>query len=196
MANVNKPFGLRPMGNLSATGAQKQYGYQIADNQSGAIYLGDLVTNYDGYIFKFVAATHSSAVGVFNGCTYVDPTTGKQRWSNYYPGSVDITTGIIQADVIDDPSQLFLIQSTSSTAIDQTKIGFNAPISTSTSGSTTTGLSNMTIDSASVAKTSTLALKVVGLYNQSGNDFGAYEILVVKINTHQYGSAGVAGLGA
>jgi len=196
MANVNKPFGLRPMGNLSATGAQKQYGYQIADNQSGAIYLGDLVTNYDGYIFKFVAATHSSAVGVFNGCTYVDPTTGKQRWSNYYPGSVDITTGIIQADVIDDPNQLFLIQSTSSTSIDQTKIGWNAPISTSTTGSTTTGLSNMTIDSANVAKTSTLALKVVGLYNQSGNDFGAYEILVVKINTHQYGSVGVAGLGA
>jgi hypothetical protein len=196
MANVNKPFGLRPMGNLSATGAQKQYAYQIADNQSGAIFLGDLVTNYDGYIVKFVAASHASAVGVFNGCTYIDPTTGKQRWSNYYPGSVDITTGIIQADVIDAPNQLFLIQSTSSTAIDQTKIGFNAPISTSTTGSTTTGLSNMTIDSANVAKTSTLALKVVGLYNQSGNDFGAYEILVVKINTHQYGSVGVAGLGA
>ena len=43
MANVNKPFGLRPSGNLSATGAQKQYGYQIADNQSGAIFQGDLV---------------------------------------------------------------------------------------------------------------------------------------------------------
>jgi len=196
MANVNKPFGLRPMGNLSATGAQKQYGYQIADNQSGAIFLGDLVTQYDGYIVKFVAASHATALGVFNGCTYIDPTTGKQRWSNYYPGSVDITAGVIQADVIDDPNQLFLIQSTSSTAIDQTKIGFNAPISTSTTGSTTTGLSNMTIDSANVAKTSTLALKVVGLYNQSGNDFGAYEILVVKINTHQYGSVGVAGLGA
>jgi hypothetical protein len=196
MANVNKPFGLRPMGNLSATGAQKQYAYQIADNQSGAIYLGDLVTQYDGYIVKFVAASHATALGVFNGCSYIDPTTGKAVWRNYYPGSVDITTGIIQADVIDDPNQLFLIQSTSSTAIDQTKIGFNAPISTSTTGSTTTGLSNMTIDSANVAKTSTLALKVVGLYNQSGNDFGAYEILVVKINTHQYGSVGVAGLGA
>jgi hypothetical protein len=133
---------------------------------------------------------------VFNGCTYIDPTTGKQVWRNYYPGSVNITAGIIQADVIDDPSQLFLIQSTISTAIDQTKIGFNAPISTGTTGSTTTGVSNMTIDSANVAKTSTLALKVVGLYNNVDNEFGAYEILVVKINTHQYGSAGVAGLGA
>ena len=196
MANVNKPFGLRPMGNLSATGAQKQYAYTIADNQSGAIYLGDLVTNYDGYLVKFVAASHATAVGVFNGCTYIDPTTGKQVWRNYYPGSVDITTGTIEADVIDDPSQLFLVQSTSSTAIDQTKIGWNAPISTGTTGSTTTGLSNMTIDSANVAKTNTLALKVVGLYNNVDNAFGAYEILVVKINAHQYGSVGVAGLGA
>jgi len=59
MANVNKPFGLRPLGNLSATGAQKQYGYQIADNQSGAIFQGDLVVLYDGYIIKYDASTHA-----------------------------------------------------------------------------------------------------------------------------------------
>jgi hypothetical protein len=195
MANVNKPFGLRPMGNLSATGAQKQYGYQIADNQSGAIFLGDLVALYDGYIVKFTSSM-TAAVGVFNGCSYIDPTSGKPVWRNYYPGSIDITTGVIQADVIDDPSQLFLIQSTSSTAITQAKMGWNAPITASTTGSTTTGLSNMTIDSANVAKTAALPLKVIGLYNQSGNDLGAYEVLVVKINQHSYGSAGVAGQGA
>ena len=44
MANVDKPFGLRAIGNLSATGAQKQFGYNIADNQSGAIFQGQLVT--------------------------------------------------------------------------------------------------------------------------------------------------------
>ena len=64
MANVDKAYGLRPMGNLSATGAQKQYGYQIADNQSGAIYQGDLVTLASGYIVKFDAASHTVAVGV------------------------------------------------------------------------------------------------------------------------------------
>jgi hypothetical protein len=50
MANVDKAFGLRPLGNLSGTGSQKQYGYEIADNQSGAIFQGDLVTLKDGYI--------------------------------------------------------------------------------------------------------------------------------------------------
>jgi hypothetical protein len=35
MANNDKAFGLRPLGNLSGTGAQKQYGYEIADNHGG-----------------------------------------------------------------------------------------------------------------------------------------------------------------
>ena len=81
MANVDKAFGLRPLGNLSATGSQKQYGYEIEDNQSGAIYQGDLVTIVNGYVVKFVPATHSAALGVFNGCFYVDPTTGKPRFT-------------------------------------------------------------------------------------------------------------------
>ena len=38
MANVDKAYGLRALGNLSATGSQKQFGYEIADNQSGAIF--------------------------------------------------------------------------------------------------------------------------------------------------------------
>jgi hypothetical protein len=62
MANVDKAFGLRPIGNLSGTGAQKQYGYEIADNQAGAIYQGDLVTIFDGYIVKFAPAySHGSS---------------------------------------------------------------------------------------------------------------------------------------
>ena len=50
MANIDKAFGLRPIGNLSATGAQKQYGYQIADNQAGTIFQGDLVVLTAGFI--------------------------------------------------------------------------------------------------------------------------------------------------
>ena len=63
MANVDKAFGLRPLGNLSATGAQKQYGYNIADNQSGAIYQGDLVTLSGGYIVKYDSTLHTVEVG-------------------------------------------------------------------------------------------------------------------------------------
>jgi hypothetical protein len=193
MANVDKAFGLRPMGNLSATGAQAQYGYEIADNQAGAIYQGDLVTIFDGYLVKFAPATHTAAVGVFNGCQYIDPTTGKPTWSNYYPGSVNITSGKIIADVIDDPNQKFIIQADG--AVAQTQIGLNADV-IGTGGSTTTGVSSMELATGTIAKAAAANLKIIGLYNVPGNEFGAFAVMVVKINEHLYGSAGVAGQGA
>jgi hypothetical protein len=195
MANTNKPFGLRPLGNLSATGAQKQYGYQIADNQSGAIYQGDLVVVYDGYIIKYDPATHGAPTGVFNGVQYNDPTrSGKPTWKNYYPGSVDITSGIIECEVVDDPNQLFLVQADG--AVTQANIGKNADPTASTTGSTTTGISNGTLSSASIAKTAALTMKIVGLSATPDNALGTYAQVVVKLNQHQYGSVGVASDGA
>lgn len=188
MANVDKAFGLRPLGNLSATGSQKQYGYEIVDNQSGAIYQGDLVTIVDGYIVKFLPATHAAALGVFNGCNYTDPSSGKPTWKNYYPGSVNITSGKITADVMDDPSQLFLIQVDGS--FTQANIGKNADV-IGTGGSTTTGVSTMELNSSTIADTAALNLKIVGLWNVPGNEVGTNAVVVVKINEHLYGSTGV-----
>ena len=191
MANIDKPFGLKALGNLSATGAQKQYGYVIETDQAGAIYQGDLVTVYNGYLVQFDPATHTAAVGVFNGCFYNDPTTNKPTWKNYYPGSVDVTIGQIQADVIDDPSQLFIIQAASS--VTQAHVGWNADVSVGT-GNATTGVSGMEL-AGTPAKTAALNLKIVGLYNVPGNEFGTNAVVVVKINEHLYGSAGVIGQG-
>jgi hypothetical protein len=191
MPNVNKAFGLRPLGNLSATGGQKQYGYLIADNQSGAIFQGDLVTIDNGYLVKFNNTDHTCAVGVFNGCNYIDPTTGKPTWKNYYPGSVNITAGYIVADVIDDPSQLFIIQNAGTPT--QANIGTNADITAGTTGSTTTGMSNMTMSGTFGDTASAGNLKAVGLWNVPGNEMGQYAVLVVKINEHIYGSTGTPG---
>ena len=68
MANADKAFGLRPLGNLSASGSEEtatDCGYQ-----SGAIFQGDLVTLKDGYILQFDPSSDTAAVGVFNGCFY------------------------------------------------------------------------------------------------------------------------------
>lgn len=195
MANVNKPFGLRPSGNLSATGAQKQYGYEIADNQAGAIFQGDLVVLFDGYIIKYDPATHGAPTGVFNGCQYDDPTrANKPTWKNYYPGSINIDTGAIYCEVLDDPSQLFLVQADG--AVTQANIGKNADPTASTTGSTVNGISNGTLASASIAKTAALTLKIVGLYAVPDNELGTNAVVVVKLNQHQYGSVGVASDGA
>ena len=190
MANVDKAFGLRPLGNLSASGSQKQYGYEIADNQAGAIFQGDLVTLKDGYILQFDPASHTAAVGVFNGCNYIDPTTGKPTWKNYYPGGVNITQGKIIADVIDDPNQLFIIQNDGTSAA--ANYGKNADIVVGT-GNTTTGVSANVLDTSSIATTAALNLKIVGLWDTPNNSVGANAVVVVKINEHLYGSAGVAG---
>ena len=190
MANIDKAFGLRPIGNLSATGAQKQYGYEIADNQAGTIFQGDLVVLTAGFISRFLPASHTAAVGVFNGCNYIDPTTGKPTFKNFYPGSVNITSGKIIADVIDDPSQLFLVQCDAGfVAAD---VGKNADV-IGTGGSTTTGVSTMELNSSTLATTAALNLKTVGLYNVPSNEYGSFAVVVVKINEHVYGSAGVAG---
>lgn len=190
MANVDKAFGLRPLGNLSATGAQKQYGYEIADNQSGAIYQGDLVTLSGGYVVKYDDTLHTAALGVFNGCNYTDPTTGKPTWKNFYPGSVNITSGVITADVVDDPNQLFLIQADEDVV--QADVGLNAKIAYA-AGSSTTGVSGTELDSSTIANTATLVLKIVGFYNSPSNERAVNHVdVVVKINTHLYGSTGVA----
>lgn len=192
MPNVNKPFGLRPLGNLSATGSQKQFGYEIEDNQAGAIFQGDLVTLKDGYIVKFAPATHTAAVGVFNGCNYIDPSTGKPTWKNFYPGSVNITAGKIIADVIDDPNQLFIIQADED--IVQADFGKNADVTASTTGSTVTGLSAMTLDSSDIGTAAAKNLKLVSKWDVPGNNLAEnFTVVVVKINEHLYGSAGVAG---
>lgn len=191
MANVDKAYGLRALGNLSATGSQKQFGYEIADNQSGAIFQGDLVTLKDGYILQFNPASHTAAVGVFNGCNYIDPTTGKPTFSNYYPGSVNITQGKIVADVLDDPNQLFVIQADEDVV--QADFGKNADVVVGT-GSTTTGVSAMELDSSTIATTAALNLKLVAKWDVPSNELGSANTqVVVKINEHLYGSAGVAG---
>lgn len=190
MANNDKAFGLRPLGNLAGTGAQKQYGYEIADNQAGAIFQGDLVVLKDGYILQFDPSSHTAAVGVFNGCFYNDPTTQKPTWKNYYPGSINITQGTIVADVLDDPSQMFIIQNDGTSAA--TNYGLNADIVVGT-GNTVTGLSAIELDTSTIATTAALNLKIIGLWDVPNNAVGANAVVVVKINEHSYGSAGVAG---
>ena len=190
MANNDKAFGLRPLGNLAGTGAQKQYGYEIADNQAGAIFQGDLVVLKDGYILQFDPSSHTAAVGVFNGCFYNDPTTQKPTWKNFYPGSINITQGKIVADVLDDPSQMFIIQNDGTSAA--TDYGLNADVVVGT-GNTVTGLSAMELDTSTIATTAALNLKIIGLWDVPNNAVGANAVVVVKINEHSYGSAGVAG---
>ena len=109
MANQDAPFGLRPIGRIGGTqfnGGQNRY--RIAANYGTAIFQGDMVAQVTGGTVEIHADGGTvPIVGVFNGCEYTDPTTGKVTFSNHYPGS--IVASDIVANVIDDPQTLFLI---------------------------------------------------------------------------------------
>jgi hypothetical protein len=110
MANKDAAFGLRPARMMNGSAFMNQQNrYRIASGATTAIFQGDLVeTLTAGTIGKKAAGETDAALGVFNGCRYTDPTTGKETFSNYYPGS--IAASDIEAFVIDAPDVVYEIQ--------------------------------------------------------------------------------------
>jgi hypothetical protein len=76
-------------------------------------------------------------------------------------------------------------------------VGLNVAINLGTAGTSGAYTSGMSVDSSSVATTATLPLQVMGVTAAPDNDVTSTsrpaEILV-RINTHAYGAAGIAGV--
>jgi len=199
MANLDQPFGLRPVGKLGSSinngGTTK---YRIADNQSGVIYKGDpvfvgdgsdagaVVTPAAGYIAS-AETGNICCVGVFNGCYYIDPTTKKPTWSNYYPGSVNITEGTIDAYVYDDPNMLFEVQA-SGTLTYATVVNNNIDMLTYAAGSTVNGQSKVELAAAVTGSGATAQFVVIGISEDPENNdaASANSNWVVRFNEHRY----------
>jgi len=197
MANKDAPFGFKAIGGMgSSYESQGTSKYQINDNWTNAIYQGDLVgagdgtvtdrastTSVAGYIFGSIAATTLN-LGVFNGCYYIDPTTSKPTWKNYYPGAVNITTGTIAAYCYDNPQQLYEVQT--SGTLDQTDVGSLIDQDTYVAGSSIDGLSNVEIGGTSKVTTGQVRIvRVTG--DPSNNDTGsANSNWVVRLNESIY----------
>jgi hypothetical protein len=202
MASTASPYGLRAvneLGGLPYAGSTRTFlidpaGYNtnifngtiVAINTSG--YINIVTTNGDDST-PFPAGT----IGVFVGCSYYNA-QGQLIFSQYYPAN---TTGVVQAFVIDDDRAVFQVQANGS--VGQTGLGMNAKLanvqSTST-GSTTTGNSNVAI-SSTLAATSGFAFRIVGFANIQGfSQVGdAFTDVLVKFNpgSHSYSNAtGVA----
>jgi hypothetical protein len=62
-----------------------------------------------------------------------------------------------------------------------------------TAGTTATSCSRTVINSSTIASTSTLTGKLVGLAQVPNNAFGAYAVWQVKLNVHDFGSVGTPG---
>jgi len=174
MANVDAAFGYRPIGKVgSGVNNAGTSLYAIGDNYNTSIFKGDHVMQASGLVIAGTAGGDNN-LGVFNGCFYIDPTSAKPTWSNYYPADTNVTaTGSISgstnvdAYIYDDPYYLFEIQCDGTIA--KTDIGKNADTTLGTS-STVNGQSKTELKTSGAATTAALQLNVVGITKDPEND--------------------------
>ena len=193
MANQDAAFGMRPIGRIGGTpytGGQSRY--RIAANYGTAIFQGDMVMQVTGGGVEIHADGGTvPIVGVFNGCRYTDPTTGKETFSNFYPASTNASD--IEAFIIDDPSVIFEIQADA--AFPVADLFGNFDIVDATAGSTVSGNSRTELDVTTGATTAGLPLKAIDISQDPENSdvATANTNVIVKINNHLF-SAGTVGL--
>jgi len=168
MANNNSPFGLRPIGRQdggSPTAGQTTI-FILAS--AGPFFYGDPLVPLSTGSFAVYDPSGGATVqirGVFAGCEYLSTAIGRKVWSNYYPANGQ-SSGSITAYIIDDPDQLFVIQSDGTTAIATTDINANAPLVAGSGGNTTTQLSSFQLSHSGITTTDTLPVRIMGLWSQ------------------------------
>ena len=196
MANQDTAFGLRPIG-LNGAGANTTgvTQYEIAAANTNAIYQYSPVIPLAAGVIDIVGNANGGtvpALGVLMGVEYVDSSSKKTVFKNYWPGAnnVSIDTNFpVKAFVADNPNQLFMVaadESSTDRATALSNIFANASLATATSGSTATGRSTAELDISTVATTATLFMRVVGLTGDSANlDYDAAGVnYVVRFNFH------------
>ena len=184
MSATSAPFGLRPAFHPTGLDRAQALANVIESGYAANIYKGQAVklTAASGYIV--VASAGDPFLGVFDGVEWTD-TTGRRRVSNYWPTGTAYQAGSLIAYVWTDPQVVYEIQATGSIA--QTAIGAEFDISNATVGSSTTGLSQCTMDTTAASANNSKQLRVVNIAPYPGNDWGdAFTIVRVQIAEHQY----------
>ena len=194
MANQDAAFGMRPVGRIGGmpfTGGQSRY--RIAANYGTSIFSGDMVAQVTGGGVEVHADGGTvPIVGVFNGCSYTDPTTKEQKFSNFYPASTNASD--IIAFIIDDPMVIFEVQCNA--AFPVADLLGNFDIVYTSAGSTTTGISGAELNVSDGNTTATLPLKAIDISQDPENSDVSSDAtnVHVVIQNHIFGqkSAGLA----
>jgi len=196
MANQDTAFGLRPIGlNGSATNSTGVTQYEIAATNTNAIYQFSPVIPLAAGVIDIVGADNGGTVpflGVLMGVEYVDSSSKKTVFKNYWPGanSVSVDTNFpVKAFVADNPNQLFRIAADASVTDRATALAdvfSNCSLANGTAGSTSTGRSTAELDISTAATTATLAMRIVGIVDdEANNDYDAAGVnFVVRFNFH------------
>jgi hypothetical protein len=201
MASSAAPYGFKPLnliGGQPYAGSTRQikiasgYGTNIFNGTVVAIVAGgtiEIVTTNGDDSTTFPAGT----VGVFVGCTYTDPNSKQKLFSQYWPASTVASDAM--AYIVDDPDCLFQVQADG--AVTQADLGQNvhlAEVQSTSTGSTTTGNSDIAV-SATTAATATWAFRIVDFVDAPGSSIGdAATDLIVKFNPGQHSYTNQTGI--
>jgi hypothetical protein len=164
MANKDAAFGFRPVRHLTG-GEIRTNEYKIAANYNTNIFTGQpvlAVTAGGIEVADDSSGTPSVILGIFAGCFFTDPTTGKPTFSAHYPASTNASD--IVANVYDDPRIVFEVQHDGTGTNAMTFGGFDFVGKT---GSTTTGRSTAELDTTTV--TTSGQFKQIGISKDPDN---------------------------
>ena len=190
MANQDAAFGLRPLKTLGqADDSTGMSSYNITPGEASVLYQGSMAIGVAAGYVDISAAASTTNLGAFWGTFYIDPTTLKPTFKNYYPGGITPpSSGAVEAFVYDNPQQLFEVQSDNTAASAQTDVFMCADLSTPAGGSTTNGVSSMELADATLA-TAAAVLKIIGVSRDPANsDLTAANVnWRVMIDQHLFG---------
>lgn len=202
MANVNKPFGFRPIGHLNGNpwnGQTKKF--LIEDDYATALYIGQAIVvtatgpidDPTGWYPAINAATAGDDQPILGVIVSFDPidATGVEHSTPYSPASSGR-----YANCVVDPDVIFIIQDDGAAVLAGDACTENANF-TSTGGTTTTGLSTSVLDAAGVSAGGDASnqLLVLGVWPSEDNALGIYCIWEVLISRHAFRSVtGILGV--
>jgi hypothetical protein len=195
MANVNRPAGLVPVGNLNGAAWNGQANlYSIPASYGTLMQIGDPVT-LDGSgttITGIPGIRHVAAGDATSGVAYypIGAVIALGKYQNLManPSNLDVTSRpasdplVWYALVVDDPNTIFEVQDIgSSTALTYGDLGSCINLNAGTAG---TYLSGWGIDNNSKAATLTYQMKILRLSPKANNAVGQYSRWLCKINMH------------
>lgn len=199
MANVNAPFGMRPVRHKSGapyTGAYREY--HIGTGESGAVFIGDpVVMNGTSNATEVMGRPIGTLPGAVLHTAGANPITGvvigfatdDRSDLTYRPGSTERI-----AFVADDPDLIFQVRDNGAAQPLVTWLSSNGNLA-SGSGSTAYGTSAYVLAGATTpTNTAGAALRLVSLASIPGNEMDEYAVWEVVINNHT-GTAGIVGVG-
>lgn len=207
MASVSRINGFRPVKTVSgAPYSGKANLYFVPSSNSDVIMVGDAVKLAGDARAASGAPTVARCgatdipIGVVVGILF----SGVANEVTNVPNVSNLNTPIYRVAstdryllVADDPQLVYEVQYAGTSVAAATitaNVGLNGQFTT-TAGSTTTGSSGMQLDSAGLATTSTLPLKIVGFPARPDNVPGdVYFSYYVTLNSSSFGSLGTTGV--